>query len=78
VSNGISRHLNQAGTCFKHNTATLTINGNSSASLVVSTQDKNSWFCDEGYLIGYVSSFDIRYFELSWFDHHINWEGKST
>lgn len=63
------------GPCFKKNTATLTIDGNSSALLVVDTEDKTSWFCDQGYIIGYVGAFDIRYFELTWFSHKITWEG---
>jgi len=60
--------------CFKTNVATLTITENSTAVLTLKTSDKASWFCDDGYLIGYISSFDITYFELS-DTHVITWPG---
>eukprot|EP01126_Amoeba_proteus_P058854 TRINITY_DN7645_c0_g1_i1.p1 TRINITY_DN7645_c0_g1~~TRINITY_DN7645_c0_g1_i1.p1 ORF type:complete len:529 (-),score=93.89 TRINITY_DN7645_c0_g1_i1:153-1739(-) len=67
--------LSWSTSCFKSNSATLTISANQSASLVVSTTEKRSLLCRDGYLIAYVGSLDVRYFELSWFDHHITWPG---
>lgn len=61
--------------CFASNTATLTINGNASARLTIVSNQKNGLFCDDGYLIGYVAGFDIKYIELPWMNHDIDFTG---
>lgn len=61
--------------CFQNNSATLTISGNSSAELTISANEKSSFFCSDGYLIGYVAGFDIKFFEIPYFNHYISWPG---
>lgn len=61
-------------TCFKDCSATLTVNGNQSAHLTVSMNNKQSFLCDEMYLIGYVGAFDIIPYVFTG-DSSTNWDG---
>jgi len=61
--------------CFQSNTASLTVNGNKSARMTITTSNKSSWFCDDTYLFGYVGSFDITFFEVGFWNHHVDWAG---
>lgn len=46
-----------------------------SASLVITTSNKSSFFCDDVYMFGYIGSFDITYFEVGWWRHTVTFEG---
>jgi len=61
-------------TCFKSCSGQLSIDGNTSASLVIDVHDKNTWLCDELYLLGYVGSFDLVTYEITG-THKSTWEG---
>eukprot|EP01127_Copromyxa_protea_P013184 TRINITY_DN3520_c0_g1_i2.p1 TRINITY_DN3520_c0_g1~~TRINITY_DN3520_c0_g1_i2.p1 ORF type:complete len:521 (-),score=82.23 TRINITY_DN3520_c0_g1_i2:47-1609(-) len=67
--------FNWTTSCFKQNTATITIDGNSSATLTVSTTGKSSLLCDDTYLFGYIGSFDVTFFESPYWTHDIEWAG---
>ena len=45
--------------------------------MVVSTTEKQSMFCSDAYMLGYVGSFDVTWFESSWWSHSINWPGNA-
>jgi len=66
--------LSWTSSCFTQNTAQLKVEGNSRAWLTIDVANKTSFLCDDGYLMAYVGSFDINYYEIPG-EKLIYWEG---
>jgi hypothetical protein len=55
--------LNWSSTCFQQISASLAVNGNTSAYLTITPSNPNNATCRELYLVGYVGAFEMIYLE---------------